>query len=137
MLDLGNLADQGFRIHIGEQGECIGAADFDGDGFDDVAVRGGAYVFVVFGNGPARLFARGDANMDKRIDISDAVTTLSYLFLGMGELECLDAADANDDGELNITDPIYLLEHLFLGGAPPPPPYPEAGLDPTPDDLGC
>jgi hypothetical protein len=40
-------------------------------------------------------------------------------------------------GSLDITDAILVLQDLFLGGADPPPPFPEAGEDPTADDLGC
>jgi hypothetical protein len=36
---------------------------------------------------------------------------------------------------LNITDPVLLLLYLFRGGMPPPPPFPNPGLDLTPDDL--
>jgi hypothetical protein len=45
--------------------------------------------------------------------------------------------DGDDDGKINITDPIYVLSALFLGGPPIPPPYPEPGVDPTRDVLGC
>jgi hypothetical protein len=83
-----------------------------------------------------KLFVRGDSNTDVSLDVSDAVTTLSWLFLG-GSLGCDDAADANDDGSLDIADPIYTLGFLFTGGPEIPAPYPERGGDPTPDALGC
>ncbi|MGQ9590550.1 MAG: alpha-2-macroglobulin family protein [Planctomycetota bacterium] len=82
-------------------------------------------------------FVRGDSTDDGKVDISDAVTALAYLFLGGAAPDCLDASDANDDGTLNITDPIYLLGYLFLGGPAPPAPFPEAGEDPTRDLVGC
>jgi hypothetical protein len=71
------------------------------------------------------------------VDLSDAVATLSSLFLGNTEILCLDAADADDSGELSITDPIYLLGFLFLGQRSIPEPYPDCGTDPTTDGLGC
>jgi len=81
---------------------------------------------------------RGDANADGRTDLSDAITTLNYLFLGTAALSCLDAGDADDSGGLNITDAIYLLGHLFLGGpAPPAPGIEDCGTDPTDDALSC
>ena len=49
----------------------------------------------------------------------------------------LDAVDVDDDGRIRINDPIYLLRWLFAGGPPPPPPFPEAGSDPTEDQLTC
>jgi hypothetical protein len=87
-------------------------------------------------------FTRGDANSDIRVDISDAVFTLSYLFLGGTAPGCEVAADSNDDGSVNISDPSFTLNFLFLGGAPPPAPspFPEpaaCGPDPTPDTLTC
>jgi hypothetical protein len=83
-------------------------------------------------------FVRGDANLDRVLDLSDAVTVLGYLFIGRTGLGCRDAADLNDDGILDISDPVGLLYFLFDDGKPPPSPYPEAGVDPTqPDGLEC
>jgi hypothetical protein len=50
--------------------------------------------------GESDSFVRADANGDPKLDISDAVTVLNYLFLGDAAPDCLDAADTNDDGEL-------------------------------------
>jgi PKD repeat protein len=82
------------------------------------------------------VFRRGDANADGKVDISDAIAILGYLFGGGDGPACLDAADANDDGKVDISDAIYLLAHLFLGGPAPPAPGPIAcGGDPTDDNL--
>ena len=82
-------------------------------------------------------FLRGDANRDRIITLTDPVMTLDRLFRGRGALDCDDAADADDDGEIGLSDAVYSLNHLFAGGAPPPPPFPESGRDPTTDDLTC
>lgn len=84
-------------------------------------------------------FRRGDANADSRIDLSDAIAALSYLFLGHSPLPCEDAADANDDGVINITDPIVVLQFLFVGDAliPYPGPSDGCGTDLTEDSLQC
>jgi hypothetical protein len=82
-------------------------------------------------------FRRGDANGDGRIDISDAVRILNYLFLHAAPLACREAADATDDGRLNLTDAVRILVHLFQSFGPLPEPYPGCGADPTPDDLTC
>ena len=58
-------------------------------------------------------FRRGDANGDSRLDVSDAVSALQYLFVGGAVVACHDAVDANDDGKLDISDPIFILVHLF------------------------
>ncbi len=86
---------------------------------------------------PAFRFLRGDANGDGRINLTDSISILGHLFQGM-PLECADAGDFNDTGDLNITDVVAMLEYLFQpGGALPPPPFPELGVDPTPDELVC
>ena len=72
-----------------------------------------------------------------RLELTDAVGLLTSLFGGAGEVPCEDAADANDDGALNVADAVYGLTYLFSGGGPPPAPFPEPGVDPTADALGC
>jgi hypothetical protein len=84
-----------------------------------------------------RSFVRGDSNADGRADVSDAVYLLNWLFLSGPAPPCEDAADADDDGELAITDAIALLNALFVGAGALRPPYPEPGVDPTLDGLGC
>lgn len=83
-------------------------------------------------------FLRGDANASGKVDLSDAIFSLNWLFLGGPAPACLDTADADDSGNLDISDPIFVLNWLFLGGPVPPPPGPETcGLDPTPDENLC
>lgn len=82
-------------------------------------------------------FFRGDANNDRRLDISDPATILHAAFYGDATIQCDDAADANDDGKVDISDAIYLLGYLFLGGSAPHAPFPGAGADPTEDSLRC
>jgi hypothetical protein len=83
-------------------------------------------------------FVRGDSNRDDVVNISDAVHTLGFLFLGGTQSVCPDAADTNDDGRLDISDPIGTLQFLFLGASAPPEPSGTPGSDPTEDLLhGC
>jgi hypothetical protein len=134
------------------------ASDLDGDGDADLAMAlpGLGKVTVVYNhtraasrdrdhNGipdecesdPGRAFGRGDANLDGRLDLSDAVAILGFLFLHSEPLGCRKAADANDDGRLNLTDAIRILYYLFLSEAQPPEPFGGCGYDPTRDGLGC
>ncbi|MEM7230963.1 MAG: hypothetical protein AAF517_02240 [Planctomycetota bacterium] len=85
----------------------------------------------------SQLFVRADTDANGRIELTDAVVTLGYLFLGNSGPGCLDRADSNDDGSVDIADPILTLNFLFLGGASPSAPFPEAGIDPTDDTLAC
>ena len=87
--------------------------------------------------GPGRDFLRGDANLDRAADVSDAIAVLGYLFLGGGVLACEDTADADDNGEIEITDAIFLLGALFLGNGVVPAPFPDCGPDPQLDGLDC
>ena len=83
-------------------------------------------------------FRRGDANSDGAMDLSDAVFSLSALFLGGDQPSCAKAADVNDDGVIDISDPVFTLGRLFTGGDPIPEPGPlTCGPDPTPDGLTC
>ena len=83
-------------------------------------------------------FIRGDSDGDTAVNITDAIVTLRYLFLGGEPALCVDAMDANDDGRVDVSDASYELNFLFLGGPDIPAPYPVAGRDPTEDLLpGC
>lgn len=81
-------------------------------------------------------FIRGDANQDGIVDLSDAVFTLNYLFLGGEVPKCLDASDVDDSGIIDLSDAVYLLNNLFLGGQVIPPPN-ALGEDTTDDALSC
>jgi hypothetical protein len=100
------------------------------------------FVFVVLGprggNLAVQNFQRGDANGDALFNLTDAVHTLGFLFLGRpGALSCKDAADSNDDGKVDLADAVHTLGALFDGAPPPPSPFVVCGEDPTGDALDC
>ena len=72
-----------------------------------------------------------------KVDITDAVVIVSYLFGEGIELRCLDAADIDDNAEIDFSDAIAVLNHLFAGASGPSIPYPGAGTDPSNDALHC
>ena len=82
-------------------------------------------------------FIRGDSNGNGAVEMSDAIFTLQWLFVGGGEPACLSAVDADDNSAIDLSDAIYTLGFLYLGGAALPAPYPGCGEDPTGDSLGC
>lgn len=82
-------------------------------------------------------FVRGDVDGNSKITIGDAINIFNFLFTQGPKPNCLDAADVDDSGTLTIGDSVYLLNYLFSGGKAPPAPFPEAGVDPTPDSLTC
>jgi len=148
-IDLGDLRGRGIKIQgrakeYSKVGGYVGThGDLNGDGrsdfvfTEDVMRPNIRSIYVVYGQGSDRRFVRGDANQDGRAEISDAVFTIGYLFLGGTPPACEDALDMDDLGTIELTDAIYLLSHLFLGGPAPPPPFPVAGFDPTADGLDC
>ncbi len=83
-------------------------------------------------------FERGDADGNRAIEISDAITILGYLFFGNPQtLSCAAAADSNGDQEIDLADGVSILGYLFLGGTSPVAPFPACGADPAVPGLGC
>ena len=95
------------------------------------------YVFLVFlrGLSPAtpawvpdyediEIFLRGDANNDKVVNVTDAISINSFLFAGGPEPPCMNQADANNDGLVNVSDSTFILSWLYNGGSQPPSPGP-------------
>jgi hypothetical protein len=110
---------------------------FTVDGFSRFAALKSSSVEVIIVSPPfLRRFTRGDVDGDGYVNITDAVKVLNYLFLGSDGPSCLDAADVSDRGRIDISASISLLTYLFSGGQQPAVPFPDKGLDPTPDDLG-
>jgi hypothetical protein len=88
------------------------------------------------------LFRRGDTDNNNRLELTDAVRVLSFLFLGTGEITCNEAADADDNGKVELTDAVRILGFLFLGQvspADPGPPPAQCGPDPAGSSahIGC
>ena len=134
----------------------VAAADLDGDRYPEIALTTGIDDGVTIyrnlttpphgadqdGNGvldecEKTHFRRGDWNQDGRLNLSDAVSLIDYLFRGGERFPCTKAGDADDSGRLNITDPIRILLYLFRSGAAPAEPFTACGKDPTADSLSC
>ena len=82
-------------------------------------------------------FVRGDANSDNRVDVSDMSLILRVLFRSAPGPDCRDRLDADDTGEVNVTDATFIGNAIFHDGPAMPAPFPERGVDPTPDGLIC
>ncbi len=128
------LDGNGGIVVVGETGATFPIHD----AFDATHGGHGPDAFVARFETADHPFVRGDANHDGLVDISDAITVLSYIYGGLPDPDeiSLDAADVNDSGAIDIADPISLLQYLINGGAPPMAPFPMCGTDPTPDSLG-
>jgi hypothetical protein len=78
-------------------------------------------------------FLRGDVNGDKFVSLADAHYLERYLWNGGTPPPCLIAADADDNGCIMLDDAV-LVYNTFTRGAVIPPPFPEPGLDTTPNE---
>jgi hypothetical protein len=130
-------------------GAAIGATSF----IDTDVANGNTYFYVVRAVGPGGesgnsneaqatpqvstgQFRRGDADGSGKLDLTDAIATLQYLYMGYAAPTCKDAADTDDSGKLDLTDAIASLQFQFMGGTPPASPGPTAcGTDPTGDEY--
>lgn len=107
-------------------------------GADSILVAGTLAFLLLSGTAPLcgmSTFVRGDADGNGSVNLSDAVEILKGLFVASSFTECPDAADTDDDGAFNLSDAVFLLNHLFAGGPAPPAPFPESGVDLSPDTL--
>ena len=140
---LGGRGSSRSRFAVGLSPRSVIVGDFDGDGINDagVAELSSKSISILHGTGlsaPEKLFRRGDSDFSGRVQLSDAVHVLEYLFRSGTEPVCLDASDSNDDGRVGIPDALYILNYLFRSGGTPPEPGPDrCGLDPTPDRTEC
>ncbi|MEE2856050.1 MAG: hypothetical protein VX949_01505 [Planctomycetota bacterium] len=86
------------------------------------------------------VFLRGDADGNLRLDLADAINNLVYMTNTCPvcpEPLCPKALDVNDDARIDLSDAIHLLSFLYIDGPEPAAPYPDPGVDPTPDLLDC
>jgi len=82
-------------------------------------------------------FQRGDINQDGTVSLADVQFYYEWTFRGGPAPGCRDAADSNDDGIYSPRDGVWIFRHLVLDDRPPPPPFPNAGDDPTNDSFDC
>ena len=65
-------------------------------------------------------YVPSDANGDGRVNVSDAVYLINYIFSGGPEPKPFHMnGDSNCDGRVNISDAVYLINYIFSGGEPP------------------
>jgi len=64
-------------------------------------------------------FLRGDANGDKKVNISDIVYLVSYLFKHGPAPALLQAGDVNCDSKVTVVDIVYLVAYFFKHGPSP------------------
>ncbi len=92
----------------------------------DLTIESALVIPVTLDFSPA--FVRGDSNGDGRVDISDPLLILGYLFLG-DPARCKEAMDIDAGGAIDLADAVALLTYQFLDGFPPRAPFPDCGRD--------
>jgi hypothetical protein len=63
-----------------------------------------------------------NCNGDSRLDISDAIFLLSYLFQGGASPSCASLCDFQQDQRIDVSDAIGILMYSLVGRPTPPPP---------------
>ena len=99
---------------------------------------------ITIQTGPAP-FLRGDMNQSNRLEVTDAILILDYLFSGSqlpagasSRTNCLVAINfdgstgkgaqgVEDSSDLDLTDALALLQYVFQKGPPPLAPFPNCG----------
>ncbi len=61
----------------------------------------------------------GDADGNERIDITDVVFLVNYIFAGGPAPDPPESGDADCRGSVDIVDAVYLINYIFAGGAAP------------------
>ncbi len=94
---------------------------------------------TVNGEGPSftfdAQFVRGDTDGNGVVTAEDGHRLSRYVNGTQTLGSLVDAADADDNGVVDVEDARYLFRYFYTSGDPPPPPFPDPGEDPTPDDL--
>lgn len=129
VVDLSPWEGQTVKLRYRLRGFTFGG---QGNGWhiDDVAI-------CTYGAGESSpRYARGNCASDGRLDLSDVVFLLNFLYRGGLEPTCQRACDTTSDGRLDLSDAALLLTLLFQGAGPLPTPT-RCGADLEPGALTC
>ena len=61
----------------------------------------------------------GNANGDDKVNVSDAVYIINYVFSGGNAPNPIETCNVNCDSKCNVSDAVYLINYVFSGGNPP------------------
>ncbi|MGB5105403.1 MAG: FG-GAP-like repeat-containing protein [Candidatus Zixiibacteriota bacterium] len=102
-------------MHIGTSG-LFGSFDAEGDGDQDlVFATENSRRLAIHLNCNAPNYLLGDCNDDKKVNISDAVFLLNYIFAGGPAPDPRLRGDINGDSLVNISDVVRIINYLFMG----------------------
>ena len=102
-------------LHIGTSG-LFGSFDAEGDGDQDLVFAAeGNRRLAIHLNCNAPTYLLGDCNNDEKINISDAVFLLNYIFAEGPAPDPRLRGDINSDSLVNISDAVRIINYLFFG----------------------
>ena len=61
----------------------------------------------------------GDATSDEKVNVSDAVFIINYVFSSGNPPDPLEAGDVNCDENVNVSDAVYIINYVFSSGKTP------------------
>ncbi len=88
----------------------------------DLSLYDGAHAHQMGNRFNARnfnIFIRGDVNSDWKLNVSDVIYLINYLFKGGPSPNPIESGDVNCDGKVTVSDVVYLINYLFKGGPAP------------------
>ncbi|HVR75182.1 MAG TPA: hypothetical protein VMT52_12650 [Planctomycetota bacterium] len=152
-------ATGGARVDVtGDLGNPKVAVVLDRNGVSQSPVGAAAVTSAaVIVAGTLQGFLRGDINQSGRLDVTDGILILDYLFTGSA-LQASQASrdnciavfnvdgsvlsgmpDEEDVSDTDITDALFLFQFLFQLGPLPPAPFPSCGesLNPVNEGVEC
>jgi len=94
---------------------------------------------IEYGRTATTAFLRGEVNQDGRLDLTDSIVILRWLFSGQEDPLCIAASDTNADAATDLTDAVYILAYLFQHGPAPRDPFPDCAPSELESDgmIGC
>ena len=104
--DIGDVNNDGrSAIIVGEHWNNTGGED-----------AGRVFVYVLGTEEVCLNYICGDANDDNKVNVSDAVSIINYVFSGGETPNPIESCDGNCDDKCNVSDAVYIINFVFSGG---------------------
>ncbi|MCZ6792660.1 MAG: hypothetical protein O7J95_03495 [Planctomycetota bacterium] len=131
---------------VGGPGFFVGyVADLAGNNMNEIAATPAEncplneiLLIQLTGKGPGGRFARGDADGNNRINVSDATIIIQVAAMNINPVfDCDEALDTDNNGQVNISDALPVLAWVFQRGPRLAAPFLACGTDDDADAVTC